>query len=308
MSIFSKFFRKNNESKIQPLKHNICSSESSQYSPLPRFYYINGEKYDIDSPESVFSIPLCETHFTINREDWGIDTVLREHVNRYYSKLPDNLKTACYSKISVLKKNGYEVESNSEKIARINQEKELLAENERLNSITVQDMEQFSNIPYHLSSKITVEYRQAYMEFNILDDDFFNTEIVSINSLLRESYDFIEKLPPDLMLTNLKNRSIKCTPYTATKRIAKYPLSVCASSFTYDEQNSYYRLNKKFPDTCGCELFYLQSGKIGKADVYFNRDTQKYHYHFTNKNNELIISKIDSFNLSTSEKMVLYKN
>lgn len=309
MGFLSNLFRNKKDVNIseQNFKHNIYSKEISQYSSLPRYYYIEGEQYDIDAPESVDSIPVCETHFNINDEDWGIDTILREHVNRYYGKIPDVLKAACYSKISALKDNGYEIESESEKTAKINQEKELLAESERLNSITAKDMEQFTNIPYHLSGKITVEYRQAYMEFSTLDDDFFLNEIESINSLLRESYCFI-KLPSDLILTNLKNRSIKCTPYTATKKIAKYPLSICASSFTYDERSSYYKLYKKFPDTCGCELFYLQSGKIGKADIYFNRDMQKYHYHLICKNNELIIGKIDSINLFTNERIALYKN
>lgn len=308
MNLFSKLFRKNDKTitKNHSQKHNICSSEISQYSSLPRFYYINGVKYDIDSPQSVFSIPLCETHFNVNGEDWGIDTVLREHVNRYYSKIPDVLKTACYSKISCLKNSGYEVESSSERAARINQEKELLVESERLNSITAKDMEQFINIPYHLSGKTVVEYRNVYMEFNELDDSIFLNEIASINSLLRESNRFA-KLPSDLILINLKNRSIKCTPYTATKKNAKYPLSVCASSFTSNEQSTYYKLYKKYPDTCGCELFYLQSGTIGKADIYFNRDMQKYHYHLICKNNSLVIGKIDSFNLSTNERVVLYK-
>ena len=55
--------------------------------------------------------------FSINGEDWGIDTVLREHVNRYYSHIPEELKSTCYPKISEFEWNGLKRESAQEKQA-----------------------------------------------------------------------------------------------------------------------------------------------------------------------------------------------
>ena len=99
MGFFDNLFKKHEpEVSKQEFKHNVYGVEISQYSSLPRYYFIQGECYDIDSPKSVSSIPVCETHFSINEEDWGIDTVLREHVNRYYSHIPEELKSTCYPK------------------------------------------------------------------------------------------------------------------------------------------------------------------------------------------------------------------
>ena len=117
MKLFDKFLKNSPEIPEQNYKHNVYEKETSQYSPLPRFYYIKGEKYDIDSPNSVSSIPICETHFKINDEDWG---------NRYHSArackqilhyIPEDLKTVCYSKISEIKWEGLEKLSHSEKLA-----------------------------------------------------------------------------------------------------------------------------------------------------------------------------------------------
>ena len=136
MKLFDKFFKNSPEIPEQNYKHNVYEKETSQYSPLPRFYYIKGEKYDIDSPNSVSSIPICETHFKINDEDWGIDTILREHVNRYYTHIPEDLKTVCYSKISEIKWEGLEKLSHSEKLALEKQKEEQLREKAQLNAIS----------------------------------------------------------------------------------------------------------------------------------------------------------------------------
>lgn len=294
--------------KIQDCKHNICSSELSQYSELPRYYYIQDKCYDIDSPESVSSIPICETLFRINNELWGMDTVLREHVNRYYGKIPDDLKSVCYSKIKELEWNGYKIESNPEKSVRIAQQEKWNSEQLKLESITNADMQQFVNIPYRLTGKITVHSRNAYMDFDELDYDILNKTIESINSIIEQGSNFHSNLPKELVLRNLKNPTIKCTPYTNTGKLSKYPLSICTSSSSYDEENEYYKSYHYFPDTCGCELFYMQSGVIGKADIFFKRNTKRYYYYLVYKNHELTINKIIFSDIATNAKNILYSN
>ena len=281
MGFFDNLFKKHEpEVSKQEFKHNVYGVEISQYSSLPRYYFIQGECYDIDSPKSVSSIPVCETHFSINEEDWGIDTVLREHVNRYYSHIPEELKSTCYPKISEFEWNGLKRESAQEKQARIRQETEQFEKEKKLRSISLKDMKQFHFDGYQLSEPI---YDNNMCIITILNSDQLQVkrDMEFINTLVKESCAIAEIKP----LLHIDVESLKfdiekiehttinqyftyfeCNPYTKTGKLSKFPLILHYATESFNDVNA---SKNYFGD-----IYYLQDGSIGKCRlIYWNRRT-----------------------------------
>ena len=132
MNLLNKILHINQKSKIEEKIPNHFEEILSQYSTFPRFYYINQKKYDIDTAESIKQIPLCKTEFIINGEIWGIDGILRSHVNRFYHKFPEKTRAACYEKIAQYNDSPYFAESPDEKYDRLKQAEILATEKEKL--------------------------------------------------------------------------------------------------------------------------------------------------------------------------------
>ena len=245
MKLFDKFFKNSPEIPEQNYKHNVYEKETSQYSPLPRFYYIKGEKYDIDSPNSVSSIPICETHFKINDEDWGIDTILREHVNRYYTHIPEDLKTVCYSKISEIKWEGLEKLSHSEKLALEKQKEEQLREKAQLNAISRSDMEQFHfenykmEEPFYDNNKCIMlisdeNKNQIAHDLSLLDtyiEPYRKSLCIENNLYINPSELKFDTLKHDKTNTTLYFTYFECKPYTKTEKNRSFR-SYCNSSIS----------------------------------------------------------------------------
>ena len=275
MGFFSKLFKKDVKLSDQSYKHNIYEKEISEYSPLPRFYYIEGTRYDIDSPSSVSNIPICETHFKINEENWGIDTVLREHVNRYYSKIPEDLKSACYSKISELKWAGLEKLSRSEKYALEKQSEDQQKEEERLKSISLSDMEQFHFTNYKMEEPF-FDNQKCIMLVNTENKDQIRKDLLSLDTYVKrhcESLGIKEDLhinPSNLKFdtsihsktnTTLYFSYFECNPYTKTGKKSKFPLILHYATPAYHEFNP--------PTNFFGNIYYMQDGSIGKAHLIY---------------------------------------
>ncbi|HJB19859.1 MAG TPA: hypothetical protein H9782_11490 [Candidatus Bariatricus faecipullorum] len=275
MKLFDKLLKKSPEIPEQICKHNIYEKETSQYSPLPRFYYIKGEKYDIDSSSSVLNIPVCETNFKIGNEDWGIDTILREHVNRYYVHIPEDLKEACYAKISEIKWEGLEKLSRSEKSALKNQQEEQLQGKSLLNAISRSDMEQFHfekykmEEPFYDNNKcimlISGENRnQVINDLSLLES---HVETYCKSLCIKDNLHINpQELKFDISTHEKTNTALyftyfECNPYTKTGKKAKFPLILHYATPAYYEFNPTINF---FGD-----IYYLQDGNIGKARLIY---------------------------------------
>ena len=56
----------------------------SQISSLPRYYTINGKKYDLDNPEDIYKLPVFRNIIEINGVEYGMDSILRKHAREAY--------------------------------------------------------------------------------------------------------------------------------------------------------------------------------------------------------------------------------
>lgn len=298
----------------QNFKHNIYDSEVSQYSPLPRFYYIQGKKYDIDSPESVSEIPVCSTSFEINDEFWGIDTILRVHVNTYHSRIPEPLKEACYPKISEFKWSGLETESLKEKKARQKQALELNEKTEQLKPITLNDMTQFN-----FNFKLQAPFYDNKMSISLADSKtqmVIEKELLNLNDYVRQACTLCN-IYPELLLPIkelIYNPEIldagtpaerteyytffQCEPYTKTGKVSKYPLIL-----HYATQNlSEFQPAKNYFG----RIYYMRDGSVGKCTLVFWRDSICHTIELFREGITLKIKKIQKSQHGISE--ILYKS
>lgn len=275
MKLFDKFFKNSPEIPEQNYKHNVYEKETSQYSPLPRFYHIKGKKYDIDSPNSVSSIPVCETHFKINDEDWGIDTILREHVNRYYTHIPEDLKAVCYSKISEIKWEGLEKLSHSEKLALEKQKEEKFREKAQLEAISLSDVEQFRFKNYKMVEPFSdnnkcimlisdENKKQVARDLSLLGtyvDSYCKSLCIEDNLCINPSELKFDTLKHDKTNTTLYFTHFECKPYTKTGKKSKFPLILHYATSAYHEFDP--------PANFFGDIYYLQDGNIGKARLIY---------------------------------------
>ena len=278
MGFLNKVFKKSFDIiPEQTFKHNVYETEISQYSSLPRFYYIEGKRYDIDSPESVSEIPICKTEFKINGELWGIDTILREHVNRYYSQIPEPLKAACYPKISDIEWSGLKVESSAEKTAVQKQAMERVEKEEKLLSISLKDMKQF-DLKFDLQTPF-YNNQMCIIPINKTDKIQVKKDLSSLNKYVFQACSVANidrklELPLDELIYNPQildygtpsERTeyytfFQCEPYTKTGKLSKYPLIL---HYATKNKNEFQPSKNYF----GC-IYYMKDGSIGKCLLIF---------------------------------------
>lgn len=255
------------------LKHNIFKEDISQYSILPRYYYIKGTLFDIDSPESVIQIPICETQFSINGEFWGIDGILREHVNRYYSKIPEALKSSCYQKIEQFKESIYQTESPTERQARIKQALEKEKKIKELQKISAADMNIYGISKYKFDN-IFCDNNMAIMLVSAENKRQALNDISYMNVFLKTALKLSNirlnyYIPIDEIDFSVIKKSVgpdnyteyhtyfECLPYTKTGKPSKFPLVLHYATKNNDTTESQHKYSGK--------IYFFQNGSIGKA-------------------------------------------
>lgn len=300
MGIFKQFFSRSKEKEI---KKQIDYKELSQYSPLQRYYNIQGEFYDIDSVESVLSIPVCHTEFIHNNEKWGIDTVLRFQSKMF--NIPKNLKEACSIKNAEYENNGLKTESSIEKNIRIEIEQKNEETYKKLGSINNSDMLQFDKIKYDLSGDMYIDNSNIFIDFCDSDYNILNPDIIILNKLLANAIEKYNILPNDLCIKEFSRPQKSCRPYTPNRHLSKYPLIIHISSKSQELNTfEYYREHNSFPDRFGGKLYYLQNGDLGKAQLSFGRDTISYKFDFAIKEHNFIIIKIEYSDISDKQNFI----
>ena len=302
MKLFDRLFRRsNNDTQEHIFKHNVYDPEISQYSPLPRFYYIDGKKYDIDSPESVSEIPLCHTSFDFNGEKWGIDAILREHVNRYYSHIPEPLKAACYPKISDLEWGGYRTESPHEKISRLQQLEEQAEREKKLESITLKDMKQF-DFKFNLQEPF-VDNRMSIILVSETDQHLVKDDLMFLSTYVSQARDLAKieqplELPIDDLVYAPQQLDIgtpceriqyytyfQCEPYTKTRKLSKYPLVLHYGTKNMSEFDP--------EENCFGHVYYMQDGSIGKCTLIFWKNRIMHCIELSRKGTTLTVKKVE---------------
>ena len=273
MNLFKKLLHIDSKDQANESIPDHFEETLSQYSIFPRFYYINGVKYDIDSAKSIDEIPLSKTEFIINDEIWSIDGILRSHVNRFFHKFPEDTRAACYKKIEQYSDSPYFSESPDEKNARLKQAVELAEEKEKLEKISPEDMNKF-NLKQFIFNNIFYDHRMARMLIDkanqptvLKDIEYVNTFIVQAIPLAKLAFNY--KIPIDKIsfVTQTINTPVdsctqyytffECAPYTPTGKNSKYPLILhFATEKAYDLETN---------EKCTGEIYYLQNGSIGKA-------------------------------------------
>ena len=314
MNLLNKILHINQKSKIEEKIPNHFEEILSQYSTFPRFYYINQKKYDIDTAESIKQIPLCKTEFIINGEIWGIDGILRSHVNRFYHKFPEKTRAACYEKIAQYNDSPYFAESPDEKYDRLKQAEILATEKEKLEKISSIDMNKF-NIDQFVFEDIFYDYRMARMLINAINQATVLKDIEFMNSFIERAVTLANlKLPYKSPVENISfskevlgiaNETytqyysfFECTPYTPTGKDAKFPLVLhfaTSNAYSINADNKYHG-----------EIYYMQNGSIGKARLVCWIHSYLCVVNLSIIQNELDIKSVETTNNGT--KKTLYKH
>lgn len=314
MNLFKKLLHINSKDQANESIPDHFEETLSQYSIFPRFYYINGVKYDIDSAKSIDEIPLCKTEFTINDEIWSIDGILRSHVNRFFHKFPEDTRAACYKKIEQYSDSPYFSESPDEKNARLKQAAELAEEKEKLEKISPEDMNKF-NLKQFVFEDIFYDYRMARMLITTANQPVVLKDIEFMNSFIEKAISLANlKLPYKIPIENISfsKETLKianethnqyysffeCTPYTPTGKNAKFPLILHFAT------NNIHSID--FDNKYQGEIYYMQNGSIGKARLICWLHSYLCIVNLSIIQNKLEIKSVETTNSGVKE--ILYKH
>lgn len=282
----------------------------SQYSDLPRYYTINGIKYDIDNPESISKIPLFKGTFFINGIEYGMDSILMEHGRKTYSK---NIKVhqAAVEKGNEFRYSGIVFKTEKEKEEeRIRKERWALQDLEKekrkkqCDSFKIEDMYQFENILFEWHWVMSLFHTNGIAWFMLnKNNQYIAFEYIDIlDKLIREFYEYIPKLkefeifmeeidfdyPKPMHKDSIANTYVECIPYTKTGKKSKYPAILhFSSSETIEENNRIYQNHPYIG-----EIKIMQDGNIGSASILFAKNHTKFSFGLHGIN--LIIKRIDS--------------
>ena len=299
------------------VKENIIISD---YSTMPRFYTINGIKYDIDDPREIRDLPIIRSTFLIRGERYGLDSVLRKHSAEAYTRNKD-IYNASLEKLDEYHEKGICYKTQSEiqhELERAEIEKEITRkEDEKLklhNSFTIEDMERFINIPFewHWVMELSHSNGIAWFMLNKNNQYIALSILNSINHVLDESklYTGCDKnfyictenidffFPVPMHENSIPNTYVQCIPYTPKGKLSKYPAILHFSEYPTK------RIESGFEITCyniTGDIYFLQTGDIGKADINIDGYKIKIRLHGL----DLIVKRIDK--LSLRGNTVIYK-
>ena len=178
--------------------------------------------------------------------------------------------------------------------------------------VKIDDMRQFSNIPYLWNGRIEKQLAPqsrpfAYMNLAGANVDTAKAELSKMNALLKQFHREHSSIPlltisiADVLFepsTTHGYTRLMCTPATYSGKSTKHPVSL---HFMTD-------ITSEVASTHG-ELFYSQTGTVDKANIYFWRKRHGYFFYFETVEQELVLSKIESSKPSAeySPPVVIYK-
>lgn len=180
--------------------------------------------------------------------------------------------------------------------------------------VSLQDMEQFSALPFVWNSKIQKVIGpsiQPYAYMDIVGSNVYaaclvleemNGHLLEANKYLYPAYRIV-KIPVDEVVFTPSKRTnascIICNPYTFTGRVSKYPASL---HFTTPHVID--------GDSTHGELFFDQTGKVGKASIYFWRQKRGFFFFYKTIDRHLVLDRIETCapHYANGEHKTIYKN
>lgn len=293
----------------------------SDYSTMPRFYTINGIRYDIDDPREIKSLPIVRSTFLIKGERYGLDSVLRRHSAEAYTKNKD-IYNASLDKLDEYQEKGICFKTESEiqhELERAETEKARKTEEEnkiKLNySFSIKDMYQFEDIPFEWSWVMELSYSNGIAWFMLNKNnqyialsalDFINkvlghskvyTGCTADLYICTENIDF--DFPVPMHKDSLPCTYVQCVPYTLTGKISKFPVVLHFSE--YPTQHVYGNSVSPCYEILG-EIYILRTGEIGKADIQING----YKIQLRLRGSNLVVRRIDKRSLAGN--ILIYKS
>lgn len=188
----------------------------------------------------------------------------------------------------------------NEKWAQIDTEHRLVA------NVQIEDMQQFTLIPYHFNSQIHKEFSpnhhpQAYIDLDEENQAVAQQSLRYIDAFIRDSYKLSKIIPKSIHIPISKimfepydagygYSRLFCTPYTPTGKISKYPVSLFFCTRMDSDTNS----------THG-KLFYSPNGNISKANVYCWRNRIGYFYEFKTIDKQFLLYQIKYSSITNSQ-------
>lgn len=180
--------------------------------------------------------------------------------------------------------------------------------------VTLQDMEQFTALPFAWNSeiqKVIGPSTQPYAFMDILGSNVhaaclileeMNKHLLDANRFIHSAYRIIKIPVDDVVFTPSKKTGasfIMCNPYTFTGRISKYPASLHFTTPHVLEGDS----------THG-EIFFDRGGTVGKARVICWRQHRCFCFFYKTIGGHLVLDRIETAapRYANGEHTTIYKN
>mgnify|MGYP006912266748 CR=1 FL=1 len=261
----------------------------SKYSVFPRYYTIAGITYDIDIPADITNFPRTKALITIDGEEYGLDTILLEHGLQARNQNED-IYCAAIRKVNEYRGHGIIHKSRRELALEYQYRKDKeaaeraeIARKKQCDSFSVDDMRQFSDIPFgwHWVDALSHTDGKAWFMLNLNNQAIAIDYIRQLSTLVEDAHSYIESIdgihielcdvdfdyPKPCGYNSFPNTYVECTPYTPTGKISKNPaiLHFATSKFVPDETQDLVQIHPAAGD-----IRILKDGNIGGAVVYFS--------------------------------------
>lgn len=274
----------------------------SQHSGLPRYYAINGIKYDIDNPEHLSQFPFLDIVIEINGVPYGMDTILFEQYRKTQDK---DIADAAYHRCRELRDMGIVQKSQWElTVDKYNSEKRVAQEKRKrqCDSFTIEDMDNFPDIPFgfHWVMQLMHTNGVAWFMLNMNNQEIALHYISIVNQLIIDAHEYIDGIsdnfidisqinwdyPEPMKLDSMACTRVECYPYTNTGKLSKYPAVLVFS--THPQKRGNDPLSE--PVVNGGEIKIMRDGNIGSALVSIWGNT----YRIGLRGLSLIIKRVDN--------------
>lgn len=312
------------------LKDNTDITDSSENPPFDSFesifeyksvtFRIAGTEYDIMKKEDVEKIPCLPAKANILGKDYGIDYILRKNAVHIYNSNGDyDLASACIRKSNELVNAGHGTQGVDE-IERAKQAEKRHQQRESdkkkmieiSNSITVEDMLAFPNLPFELQWVLKLQHINGIAWFPLnMNNQFIALSVLNyINGVLEQANDY---LPPEnefyiclenisfdylspVTIDSLPATYVECCPYTLTHKNSKYPMAL---HFTEVEGELTFFNRSSFGT-----VYFMRDGNIGKADIIIGDAYIQFRLIGIN----LIVKRVDKLINSRYQTIYIYEH